>query len=170
MKTKIPLIAAISCGLCSFGSAFTLDFVGDEGSTLPPNPLVVAVPGYGNVRFEAVGTSNLVVDNRFENDNPGQSTSPSLNFDSGDTVKITFLAAEPVDIDFDWVGVSVGEFFLASPGATSSEFFVTLNGSALQAANNGGGLYQIGFEQVPEPSAALLGAMGTALLVLRRRR
>ncbi len=170
MKTKLPLIAALTCGLSSIGSAFTLDFIGDEGTMLPTDPLVVFVSGYGNVQFDAVGPSTLIVDNRFENDGPGQTTSPSLNFDSGDQVKVTFLAAQPINVEFDWVGTNAGEFFTAAPGATSKEFLVTLNGAAFEPVNNGAGLYQIGFEQVPEPSAALLGALGTALLVLRRRR
>ncbi len=170
MKTKLPLIAALTCGLSSVGSAFTLDFLGDEGTMLPTDPLVVFVTGYGNVQFDAVGPATLIVDNRYENDGPGQTSSPSLNFDSGEQVKVTFLGAQPINVEFDWVGVNAGEFFTAAKGANDSEFFVTLNGAAFEPTNSGAGLYQIGFDQVPEPSAALLGALGTALLVLRRRR
>ena len=171
MKTKLPLIAALCCGLSSVGSAFTLDFKSvPTGTTLPPS-LLVFVTGYGNVQFDPIGNAALIVDNRFENDDaPVDSTSPSLNFDSTEQVKVTFLAAQPLDVNFSWVGVNAGEFFTATQGATLNEFIVTLNGAALQPANNGAGLYQIGFNQVPEPSAALLGALGSALLVLRRRR
>lgn len=165
MKTKLPLIAALYCGLCTAGSAFTLDFVGYEGILLPPNPLVIPIAGYGNVAFEAVAPSALVVDNSFENDDPARSTSPSLSFDMGDKAKITFLGPTPLNVDFDYVGNNVGEYFETAQGANSKEFFVTLKGNG-----NGAGLYQVSFNAVPEPSASLLGAIGCCLLVLRRRR
>ncbi len=170
MKTKLPLIAALYCGLCSVGSAFTLDFNSVPSGTNVPPTLIISVPGYGNVQFDPVGTAALVVDNSYENDGPGQTTSPSLNFDSTEQVKITFLGAQPINVEFDWVGLNAGEFFTASAGSTASEFIVTLNGTAFEQQNNGAGLYQIGFQQVPEPSAALLGVIGASMLVLRRRR
>ena len=113
MKMKLPLIAALCCGLSSIGSAFTLDFNAVTlGQTVQPT-LTVNVPGYGDVQFDASSSaSQLVVDGSFANEN-GFGT-PSLSFDAGDSVQITFLDAQPLDIDFDFVGVSAGESFLAT--------------------------------------------------------
>lgn len=170
MKTKLPLVAALCIGFSSIGSAFTLDFLGDEGTILPAQPLVIDIPFYGQVRFEAIGSSQLIVDNAFENDGPGQTTSPSLSFDKGESAKITFLAAQPIDVTFAFVGVSTGEFFTTSRGTNANEFIVALEGTAFNPEEAGAGLFQIGFNQVPEPSTSLLGLIGGVLLVFRRRR
>lgn len=170
MKMKLTLIAALFCGLSSAASAFTLDFIGDEGTTLPADTLVITILGYGDVRFEARDASVLSVGNDFENDGPGQTTSPSLNFDTGESATITFLGLQPINVQFDTVGLNTGEFFVTSPGSTANEFIIALNGIAFQPGTSGAGLFQVGFDQVPEPSSALLGLIGSSLLVLRRRR
>jgi hypothetical protein len=165
MKTKAPLVAVLLCGLTAVSNAFTLDFVGYEGSTLPPNPLVIPIPGYGDVVFEAVPGSSLVVNNAFQNDNG--SAGPTLSFNSGEAVKITFAGLQPLDVDFEYSGVSVGEFFVATQDAMNSKaFLLTLNGTQTGAA----GLQSISWNAVPEPTSALLGVLGGAVLVLRRRR
>lgn len=164
MKTKLPLIVATYCSLCAVGSAFTLDFLSiAPGTTLPPD-LIVNVPGYGNVQLSAGAGSALVVGNTFG----GQ----ALNFNAGESVTVTFLGAalEPNDIAVSSVGVNLGEFFTAAPGINQNEFVITLAGQASSPPNSGAGVSAIAFEQVPEPSAALLGALGTALLVIRRKR
>ncbi len=164
MKTKTPLVAAILCGLTAVSSAFTLDFVGYEGQSLPPNPLTISVPGYGDVQFEALGGSTLVVNSAHQNDN--LSGAPSLNFDMGEAVRVTFLGLEPIDVDFDYVGVNAGEYFLAQEDIfTPQSFILTLNGSG-----NGAGLYAVSWNQVPEPSTALLGVLAGGAFLLRRRR
>lgn len=172
MKTKLSLIAAVYCGLSATGSAFTLDFVSvPTGTVIPPN-LTIAVAGYGDVQFSQEGSSNLVVDNQYASAPPA-TTSPSLNFDANESVKITFLGAEPTDIDFAWVGVSIGETFNVAPQASPNEFIVTLvniGSGPSPATNSGAGLYQINFNQVPEPSSALLGLVGATMLVIRRKR
>jgi hypothetical protein len=170
MKTTLPLIAATYCGLCAVGSAFTLDFLAVPTGTMVPPALTINVAGYGDVRFESIGSSTVIVDNRFEKGGSVLTSSPSLNFDSGESVTITFLGLEPTNVEFDWVGVNAGEFFTVAQGLSASEFIVNLNGAALNPANNGAGLYRIGFSQVPEPSASLLGCLGATLLVLRRKR
>lgn len=170
MKTQLSLIAALTCGLSATSSAFTLDFLSvPTGTTLPPT-LTINVPGYGNVSFNPVSGSSLVVDDRHELDNPGITSSPSLNFDTGEGVILTFLGAQPTGIDFVFVGANVGEFFTPVQGASVNEFIITLNGAASEPNKSGAGIYQIGFNQVPEPSASLLGVLGASLLVIRRRR
>jgi hypothetical protein len=164
MKTKLPLIAALSCGLCATGSAFTLDFVGLVGTSLPPNPLTINIPLYGDVVFEAANGSTLVIDEKYKNDNGFGA--PSLSFDQNEAVKITFKGLQPLNVDFDFVGVSSGESFTVQPDLfTDQAFLVNLQGSG-----DGAGIYQISWTAVPEPTSSLLGAMGCALLVLRRRR
>lgn len=164
MKTRIALAMALFCGLPAVSTAFTLDFVGYEGTSLPPNPLVIFVPGYGDVRFDAANGSTLVVDSAYQNDNG--SAAPSLSFNERDALKVTFLGAQPLKVDFDFVGVSAGENFTVQPDLFVAQSYL-IN---LQGSGDGAGLYAISWQQVPEPSSALLGLLGTAALVLRRRR
>lgn len=164
MKTKIPLQAVLFCGLCSAASAFTLDFVGYDGQTLPPNPLTIPITGYGDVTFEAGTGSSLVVNSAFLNDNGFGA--PALAFSQNDQVRITFQGAPVTDVDFDFVGVSNGETFVVQTDLFSSNTFLV----NLQGGGDGAGIFQISFNAVPEPSASLLGALGASLLVIRRRR
>jgi hypothetical protein len=74
---------------------------------------------------------------------------------------------QPLNVDFEYSGVSVGEFFVATQDAMNSKaFLLTLNGTQTGAA----GLQSISWNAVPEPTSALLGVLGGAVLVLRRRR
>ncbi|MGJ8645142.1 MAG: hypothetical protein ACSHX9_17200 [Luteolibacter sp.] len=168
MKTKLPLIAAICCGLSGIGSAFTLDFLGDEGTVLKVGnpPLTINVPGYGDVVFSVSGATELIVDNSYATPPPGVPTSPSLNFDMGESVTVTFTQAQviPTSVRMGTVDVNIGENFNTTV-VNSNEYLVTLSGGG-----NGAGLYNIKFDAVPEPSASLLGALGASLLIIRRRR
>ncbi|BCU78451.1 hypothetical protein [Luteolibacter sp. LG18] len=164
MKTTIAYAIACLCGSMAVSQAFTLDFVGYEGSTLPPNPLVINVPGYGDVRFDAANGSSLVVNNAYQNDNG--SAAPSLSFDQGEALQVTFLGAQPLNVDFDFVGVSSGESFTVQPDLFVSQSYI-IN---LQGSGDGAGLYAISWTQVPEPTSAMLGVIGSMVLVLRRRR
>jgi len=166
MKTKIALAVALFCGPIAVSNAFTLDFVGYEGTTLPANPLVIFVPGYGDVRFDAGNGSTLVVDSAYQNDNG--SAAPSLSFNERDALKVTFLGAQPLNVDFDFVGVSAGENFTVQPDLFVAQSYL-IN---LQGSGDGAGLHAISWKQqaVPEPSSALLGLIGSAALLLRRRR
>ncbi|MFD0894925.1 PEP-CTERM sorting domain-containing protein [Luteolibacter ambystomatis] len=164
MKTTIALAIASLCATMASSMGFTLDFVGYEGTTLPPNPLIINVPGYGDVRFDAANGSTLQVDNAYQNDNG--SAAPSLSFDQGEAIQVTFLGAQPLNVDFDFVGVSAGESFTVQPDLFKSQSFL-IN---LQGSGDGAGLYAISWTQVPEPASAMLGVLGSALIVLRRRR
>jgi len=160
MKTKLPLIAALYCGLSSIGSAFTLDFSGLSLGTLAP--FTINVPGYGDVNFSPGLGSALTI----EEFAPG--ATKAISFDKNESVIVTFLGAEPINVANEYIGVGIGEFFTFDlAGTDPNVFLVTLNGTG-QTAN--AGLQSVIFEQVPEPSTSLLGALGTALLVLRRRR
>lgn len=156
MKTKLPLVAALYCGLSSIGSAFTLDFTGFAVNT--PLPLTVNVPGYGSVSFAALGSPQQI-----QNFSPG--TIKAIGFTQNQQISITFNDATPIDVTNQYVGVNTGETFFFNTGGNANEFTLQLLGTGASA-----GLQSITFEQVPEPSASLLGAMGGILLVLRRRR
>lgn len=164
MKNTIAYAIACLCGSMAVTSAFTLDFVGYDGTTLPNNPLVIFVPGYGDVRFDAGNGSSLVVNSAYQNDDG--SAAPSLSFDEGEALQVTFLGAQPLKVDFDFVGVSPGENFTAQPDLFGNQSYI-IN---LQGGGDGAGLYAISWTQVPEPASAMLGVIGSALLVLRRRR
>jgi hypothetical protein len=164
MKMKIPLlIAVLVAGLPLASSAFTLDAVGYDGGELSLNPVSVFVPGYGAVIFEAAVGTTLVVNSAFANDNGFGG--PSLNFDQNEAVKITFNGAQPLNVDFDFVGVSAGESFVVQKDLfTPQAFLITLQGGG-----NGAGLYAVSWNAIPEPSSALLGLIGTAVFAFRRR-
>ncbi len=166
MKMKIPLIAALVAGMPVISSGFTLDAVGYAGSELSLNPVSVFVPGYGELIFEAAVGSVLVVNSAYQNDNGFGG--PSLNFDQNEAIRITFNGLEPLNVDFDFVGVSAGESFVVQKDLfTPQAFLVTLQGGG-----NGAGLYAVSWntQAVPEPTSALLGLIGTAVFAFRRRR
>lgn len=164
MKLKSLLVAALFGANLTVGSAFTLDAVGYEGGTLENNPFSIFVPGYGELVFEAVNGSSLVVNSAYQNDNGFGG--PSLSFDENEIVKVTFNGDEPLNVDFDFVGQSAGESFVIEKDLlTPQAFLVTLRGQG-----DGAGLYAMSWNTVPEPSSAALGILGTAILVLRRRR
>jgi MYXO-CTERM domain-containing protein len=164
MKLKaVSAIAALALAPCLH--AFSLDFASSVGSSIP-STLIVNVPGYGDVSFTAGfnpiqgAASSLEVGTNFFG-------APSLQFDNGDTVYVSFLGSLPSNVQFDQIAVSTdGEkFIVLQTGA--NEFVVSL-----QDSNNGAGIGAVNFtaDSVPEPSASLLGVLGLTGLVVRRRR
>ncbi len=167
MKAICLFLAAL-IGTSSLSHAFTLNAVGYDGGVLAQNPEAITIPGYGELIFEAIDSASLVVNSAYQNDDG--SAAPSLNFQAGDAVKITFSGATPVNLDFDFVGISVGQSFIVQKDLLSTQaFLVTLEGS-----EGGAGLESISWDtenhQVPEPASALLGSLGCTLLLARRRR
>lgn len=164
MKMKTPLVAAVSLAAMSIGSAFTLDAVGYVGGVLDQNPFTVFVPGYGELVFEAAPGTSLVVNSAYRNDNG--SGAPSMNFDAGESVKITFNGAEPLNVEFDIVGQSAGESFVIDNGVFTPQVFLV----SLKGGTDGAGLSAVSWDAVPEPASATLGLLGGMMLLLRRRR
>jgi hypothetical protein len=165
MKMKTPLVAAMLLMVASSVHAFTLDAVGYEGGVLEQNPFSITVPGYGEIVFEAAPGSSLVVNSAYRNDNGFGG--PSLSFDENEAVKITFTGADPLNLDFDFVGQSVGESFLVEKDLfTPQAFLVSLKGSG-----DGAGLYAMSWDTqaIPEPASAAIGLLGSLLLLRRRR-
>jgi hypothetical protein len=166
MKMKTPLVAAMLLTVVSSVQAFTLDAVGYEGGVLEQNPFSIFVPGYGEIVLEAALGSSLVVNSAYETERGFGA--PTLSFDPAESVKITFNGAEPQNVRFVFVGLSVGESFVIERDLfTPQALNVTLQG---RGEGNGAGIYAMGWTVVPEPASATLALLGSMLLVLRRRR
>jgi hypothetical protein len=164
MKIKTPLVAALSIAAMSIGNAFTLDAVGYGGGVLTQNPYSVFIPGYGELVFEAAPGSSLVVNSAYQNDNGFGG--PSLSFDENESIKVTFNGAEPLNVDFDFVGQSAGESFVIEKDLFTPQAFLV----SLKGGGDGAGLYAVSWNAVPEPASAALGLLGGMMLLLRRRR
>lgn len=171
MKPKIPLAtAAAIIGLSAMCGAFTLDAVGYEGGELSPNPYSVLVPGYGELIFEtAVGTP-VVISSGYGN--TSETELPVVRFDEEDAIRITFNGLAITNVNFYFAGLSFNEGFevrnlTKSDLFTPQAFLITLKGSG-----DGADLHAITWntQSVPEPSSALLGMMGAAGMMLRRKR
>lgn len=162
MKLKIALALALFCNSATMSIAFTLDMIGDEGSSLPADPLVMYVPGYGDVRYDTANSSTLSVDSAY----PGDENQPpsSLSDHERDALRLTFQAAQP--LKFDSVGTSLVDSFIVQPALFEAQSDLVSN----QSSGTGGGRHFIDWNKVPEPASALLGAISDALLVLRHRR
>jgi hypothetical protein len=160
MNLKIALAVALFCNTAAVSSAFSLDFIGYEGSTLPANPLVIYVPGYGDVRFDTTNGSTLIVDNAYQNDEG--SVAYSLSDHEREALLLTFRDAQSLKVDS--VEVSLVDTFTVQPALFEAQ------PNLLHDQRSGNGRHTINWNRVPEPASALLGALGSALLVLRRRR
>jgi hypothetical protein len=164
MKMKTPLVAVLSIAAMSIGSAFTLDAVGYGGGVLEQNPYSVFVPGYGELVFEAAPGSSLVVNSAYQNGNG--CGAPSLSFDENESVTITFVGAEPLNVDF--LGQSAGESFVSEMDLFTPQAFLVPR----KGGGDGAGLHAVSWNTgyVPEPTSSMLGLLGCMVLLLRRRR
>lgn len=147
--------------LQSMAVGFTLDAVGYDGGGLASDPVSVHVAGYGELVFEAAVDSALVVGSGYPND-PCMELA-ELSFDPDEAVGIVFKGADRMDTDFKGAGLAVRETSRSGiKTPTSPANPVDFNGDM------GEGLKTVG--PVPEPTAALIGLIGGALLILRRLR
>lgn len=166
MRTTIPTLFAAAT-LTMSAQAFTIDFnslVVPEGTTVNGvTPLVINVVGYGDVRFEVGPASGdvLVVDDTHKNDS-GTFTY-SLELDAGETVLVTFLGSQAINVDFDIIGIDNGESANLSQ-FSASEFQLDAIGG------DGVGIAAVSWDTVPEPGSSLLILIGAGSMILRRRR
>ncbi|MGJ8697878.1 MAG: PEP-CTERM sorting domain-containing protein [Verrucomicrobiaceae bacterium] len=193
MKTSALLAGLAVCGSTT-AHAFTVDFSSHLGSSTtyilgdldpgPPSlvPIVVNVPGYGDVEFQILRSVDSgpqlsgesyrsTVTTEFTNEAP--EPIPALGFSDQTRVEVTFKGDLPINIDFDYVGVGLGEDFALSNGTPPDGNHIVIDFSSIAGPTPSGGpnqagLRSISFEAVPEPSSALLG--GIALLGLLRRK
>lgn len=165
MKLTTLLVASAFVALTAQSNAFSFDFSGvPAGTTLPPD-LTINVAGYGDVKISPVGGSVLEVDTNFTS---GGSPTKSLEFDSNDTIEVSFLGATVFDVDYDFIDLSTGEAIAVS-GAPNTFQVTLLDIPSGNPTANGAGLVEVTF-MVPEPASSMLGLLGTGLLFLRRRR
>lgn len=158
------IIFTLFAALVVQAQAFTLDFTAYNGQNLSAgSPLIVPVPGYGNVSFSATGINVLNVNTT---NPPGD---PAIDLSTGDVLIVTFLGVYPPydinDVSFGWAGLSglesAGLVITPIDGVTTS---ITFN------AAGGAGLREVTFDAIPEPSTSLLGAVSVLAIALRRRR
>lgn len=172
MKIKTLLIAAFSLATTAISQAFTIDFnalVVPVGTTITADtPLTIEVAGYGDVQFQVPATDVVEVGTTFAN-HPGTSITNSLELDAGDTVVVTFLGPEVLDVDFDLVGITPGEEFVQITQNAIRTFEFQVN-SIGNEGTDGVGIAAVSFTSVPEPSSALLGLLGACAMVFRRNR
>lgn len=139
MQKKFSLLAVLFGTAMSMASAFTLDAIGYDGGALSPNPYSVFVPGYGEIVFEAAPGTLLVVNSAYQNG--AGFAAQSLGFDEKDSVKITLMAAEPLEL----------------------ERVDQLGGDEAEAKSWDSG-------SVPEAAPAAIGLIGLIMWALRRLR
>lgn len=167
MKLKTVLTVLCAASFSGIASAFTIN-ASVLGSPLAPvdatgavspgplvngAPVVINVPGYGSITLEAAPGSVL-----------SYSGSPSsIRFNNGESLMLTFSGTLVTDMFLSTNGIGFGENLSPSGVVPGKSFTINFSGTE-------GGLTNITFDAVPEPSAAALGILGTALLVLRRRR
>ncbi len=86
----------------------------------------------------------------------------SINMNGGETLVVTFQGATPFDVNFGYEEVDSGEIMTSMAPFSPTQYIVSMNGT-------NGGVSAVNFQVVPEPSAILLGGLGSLLLFRRRR-
>jgi hypothetical protein len=163
MKIKTLLTATCLVAMTGIASAFTYNFtaqqIGAAGSLANGAPIgapiIVNVPGYGNVQIEATTGTLTYQDAAID----------TIRFDGGEVMTITFLAG-PVfntaeSLSIGALNLNGSEAFSVGGSYPGNVFTISLN-------TGESGLTNVEF--VPEPSSALLGILGASLMVFRRRR
>lgn len=172
MKLKSLLIAGFSLAATTLSQAFTIDFnalVVPVGTTITSaTPLTINVANYGDVRFEVTGSDVVQVGDAYAND-PGTSITNSLEMDGGDTVIVTFLGPDALNVDFDIAGITPGQEVVQINQSALRTYEFQVNTVANPGAD-GAGIAAVSWTAVPEPSSALLGLVGACALVFRRNR
>lgn len=141
--------------------AFTLDFASlSLGTNVPnmPSSLVLNVAGYGDIAFSSGNASHLEIVTMDGSSGPTK----SINMNGGETLIVTFQGATPFDVNFGFEEVDSGEIMTSMAPFSPTQYIVSMNGT-------NAGVSAVNFQVVPEPSAILLGGLGSLLLFRRRR-
>lgn len=159
MKTKSAISLAM-IGLSGSVSAFSLDFSAFAVGLELNNNIVVPVPGYGNVRFTEAPSPPTSLE---ITDQPGPFR--GINFEDGEQVFVTFEGGAVSNVNFTFAGVGNNESFSTVALNTPND-----GSSSITFSGDSGALVAVSFDSVPEPSSALLAALGSLGLIGRRRR
>jgi len=162
--------------------AFSFDF---SGAALGSLPVSVNVPGYGNVTFNLIGGSALVGENLGTRTlEMAPASVLTVSFPTPVYIAtFTFIDLDGATLPTDHVAVvgdsaviamgiqkdivdanANNDTHIVSPSINSTTGLVVLSLSDQSVA----GLKQVNF--IPEPSSALLAALGAFALIARRRR
>lgn len=163
MKRSLTLAAALVAVAPSL-HAFSLDFLALNGINLPPS-IDISVGGYGFVRLSPGtnyldGTNSLAINQDF-----GPS---AINLEAGDAFHVDFLAGPIVGFNAFILGQELGENVIVTSNVEQTSFRIVVGAPTTM---DGVAISSLSFTvaPVPEPAAAMLGAMGAALLFRRRR-
>ncbi len=139
--------------------AFTLDLAAYSGQSIPA-PITVSVAGYGTVTFSAA--TPVTIGELYG--------ATAVQFAPGQQLYVKFNGA-PVDASVGSInlGLDGGEYFAQTFNAGNNAASFTLTGVGTVA---GAGITGINFSvtPVPEASTSLLGLLGAAGFIIRRRR
>lgn len=156
MKLKTPLLTALLAMIPFFGNAFTLDAAGYDGAELPQDPASIQIVGYGEVVFASTEDQPIMVHSGYMHDT--LPPNPDLNFDPEKAVTIVLSHRGMLGVDLVFAGIPAGQT-IDAPHSVDHDFSV--KGTAADVAKPYG---------IPETASAVLGLLGTALLLLRRMR
>lgn len=162
-KYIIGFLGLLAASASAFTLEFSLDFTAHNGSTITSgSPLVINVPGYGNVVFTTSGANVLNVNSTTFTPGVSVAIMPTQS------LTIQFAGTDPLvdinDVSFGFNNLSGGDGLTYNVVNANT---ITLN---MGAGGNGAGLRDVTFYVVPEPATAVLGLSGLMALALRRRR
>lgn len=116
MNIKAALIAVLAAGVPLSSSAFTLDAVGYDGAGLSPTPVMLFIPGYGEVILETANDSEIVLISAYLNgDGIGGA---AVKFDPSEAIQIRFGDESPLEANFS--SNPPAEEWIAIPESTSA--------------------------------------------------
>jgi hypothetical protein len=156
MTHKIPLFAALMAMFPVSGAGFTLDAAGYDGAELPHEVAAIRIVGYGEVIFEAADDTAIMVNSGYLYDT--LPPNPDLDFDLRKVVKIVLNGPGKRAESLTFAGIPTAGQQEIVPAA-GHDFSIPSTEADVTKPYG-----------VPEMASAVLGLLGTAILLLRRLR
>ena len=155
MKRGIPLLPVLLLGALAASHAFTLDIASNEVTEFGQGPRSIFVPGYVEVAFESGLDGALMVDSAYASTSRIEVPPPS-----GETPVEPSIDETAADTDPGYVKIANRKTSGQSPARQVTTF---------QPADSQHENPQGGWNAVPEAASAMLGLIGTLILLRRRR-